>query len=226
MHEGISAYGLWPLAIINSAILIVFSFSFTRPGTARDRRAFGVFSAFILALFAEMYGFPLTSYFLPRSLATRFPSLTAFSHDPGHFWHSVFGFRGEAHFDPFHIAGDVLVVLGFLLLAASWKLLHQAQQRRRFASSGPYARVRHPQYIALTAVMLGFLLQWPTLATLLMFPALIAMYWSLARREERDAVTEFGEGYTRYAAVTPAFFPRTLSAKADKHGAMSGKARG
>ena len=62
------------------------------------------------------------------------------------------------------------------------------------------------------SVLLGFLLQWPTLPTLLMFPILLYMYVRLARREEREVRAEFGEAYARYAAVTPAFFPRLSGA--------------
>jgi protein-S-isoprenylcysteine O-methyltransferase Ste14 len=56
--------------------------------------------------------------------------------------------------------------------------------------------------------MLGFLLQWPTLPTLVMFPILVVMYIRLARREEHEALAEFGEPYAHYAANTPAFCPR------------------
>ena len=208
MHFGMNAYSLWPLVILNSAIFIIFAFSFTRPRTGRDWRSFGAFSAFLLALFTEMYGFPLTIYLLTGWLGSRYPSIAPFSHDAGHLWHTMLGLQGNAHFDPFHIVGDILIVAGFFLLAASWKVLYQAQREHKIASTGPYARMRHPQYVAFAAVMLGFLLQWPTLPTLLMFPILIGMYRRLAQREERDASVEFGDAYTRYAAVTPAFLPR------------------
>jgi protein-S-isoprenylcysteine O-methyltransferase Ste14 len=56
-------------------------------------------------------------------------------------------------------------------------------------------------------IMVGFLLQWPTLLTLVMFPILVTMYVLLTWREEREVQAEFGEAYTRYAANTPRFFP-------------------
>ena len=97
---------------------------------------------------------------------------------------------------------------GFILLSAAWPVLSRAQRNNSLATTGPYARIRHPQYVAFIVIMIGFLLQWPTLITLVMFPILIAMYVRLARREEREALVQFGEAYARYVAVTPAFVPR------------------
>ena len=201
------AYGLWLLVIINSLIFIIFAFSFTRPRTTRDWRSFGGFSAFIVALFAEMYGFPLTIYLLSGLLQRRYPGLNIFSHDVGHLWHTLFGWEGNPHFDPFHILSNVLIFGGFILLYSAWKVLYEAQRTGSLATTGPYRHLRHPQYAAFTVIMLGFLLQWPTILTLLMFPVLFYMYVRLARREEAEVLAEFGETYSQYAARTPAFFP-------------------
>jgi protein-S-isoprenylcysteine O-methyltransferase Ste14 len=107
-----------------------------------------------------------------------------------------------------HVLSSLLIGGGFVLLAAAWRVLFAAQQGRQLATTGPYAYVRHPQDIGFILIMLGFLLQWPTLLTLVMFPILVWMYGRLARREEREVRAEFGEAYARYAAVTPAFLPR------------------
>ena len=120
----------------------------------------------------------------------------------------MLGLEGDAHFDPFHVLSSVLIVGRFILLASAWKVLYTAQREHKIAMNGPYARIRHPQYAGFITIMLGFLLQWPTLPTLLMFPVLLWMYLRLARREERDAFAEFGNLYARYAAATPAFLPQ------------------
>ena len=202
------AYGLWTLVIINSLVFIIFAFSFTKPKTSRDWRSFGAFSAFIVALFTEMYGFPLTIYLLSGWLSTRFPGVDWLAHDSGHLLEMVFGWRGNPHFGPFHLLSSVFIIAGFWLLAVAWKVLYQAQREHRLATTGPYARIRHPQYAGFVLIMFGFLLQWPTLVTLVMFPILAFMYVHLARREESDAAAEFGEAYVRYAARTPRFIPR------------------
>jgi len=91
MNAEPSAYGLWVLVVLNSAIFIMFAYSFFKPATARDWRTFGAFSAFIVALFVEMYGFPLTIYLLSGWLQTNYPGLDILSHDSGHLWSTVFG---------------------------------------------------------------------------------------------------------------------------------------
>lgn len=207
------AYGLWLIALLNAAVFILFAFSFARPGSRRDWRSFGAFSAFIVALFAEMYGFPLTIYLLSGWLQRRLPGTDLFSHDAGHLWHLLFGLKGDSHVDPFHIASYVLLAAGFFLLSAAWRVLYAAVRAGTLASTGPYARVRHPQYVGFVLILLGFLLQWPTLLTLLMFPALVAMYLRLARIEEREVRARFGDAYDRYAAATPAFLPRFRPAR-------------
>ena len=208
MNHAESSYGLWGLVIINSLVFIIFAFSFAKPQSKRDWRSFGAFSAFLVALFTEMYGFPLTIYLLSGWLTTRFPGVDWLTHDSGHLFEMVFGWKGNPHWGPFHVASNVLIGLGFWLLAASWNVLYRAQRSHRLATAGPYVHIRHPQYAAFVVIMFGFLLQWPTLVTLAMFPVLAYMYVRLARREEQEVRQEFGAQYDHYEAKTPAFVPR------------------
>ena len=200
-------YGLWPLVVINSLIILIFAFSFFRPQTKRDWRTFGAFSAFVVALFTEMYGFPLTIYLFSGWLASRFPEVNWFSHNSSHLLQTLLGWSGDAHSSPLHIISDLLVLGGLILLVASWKVLYRAQRNYEMACSGPYAKIRHPQYAAFIVIMIGFLVQWPTLPTLLMFPVLVWLYIRLARREEKEALAIFGEKYAQYAKNTPRFIP-------------------
>lgn len=203
-----SAYGLWPLVIINAAIFIIFAFSFTKPKTSTDWRSFGAFSAFILALFTEMYGFPLTIYLLSGWLSSKFPGMNLYSHDMGHLWQTIFGFKGDPHFNVIHIVSNVLIIAGFVLLSSAWDVLYKAQKQHMLAVTGLYAKVRHPQYIGFVTIMTGLLIQWPTIPTLLMFPILLVVYLNLAKREETQMVAQFGQEYKEYKKQVPAFIPK------------------
>ncbi|OGB32421.1 MAG: isoprenylcysteine carboxyl methyltransferase [Burkholderiales bacterium RIFCSPLOWO2_12_FULL_61_40] len=208
MSHDPAAYGLWTLVVFNSAIFIMFAYSFFKPATARDWRTFGAFAAFVVALFVEMYGFPLTIYLLSGWLQTRYPSLDILSHDAGHLWSTLLGEKGDPHFGVLHIASYIFLGLGFALLSSAWNVLYHAQRRHTLATAGPYARIRHPQYVAFVLILLGFLLQWPTVLTLLMFPILLVMYGRLAFTEEAEMRAQFEDAFERYAQRTPRFIPQ------------------
>jgi len=217
MHGPENAYGMWYLVFVNSAVFILFAFSFIKPKTSTDWRSLGAFSAFIVALFTEMYGFPLTVYLLSGWLGSRVPGLDL-SHDSGHLWFAVLGLEGDAHFNPIHLASNLLIFGGFYLIWSGWRALHAAQKDGVLATSGPYARVRHPQYVGFVVIMFGFLVMWPTLPTLVMFPVLVWIYTRLAFREEAQVREEFGEAWERWVAETPAFVPRLGTAARNPEG--------
>ena len=214
MISTITGYGLWVLGAINAAFFIFFAWSFYQPLNARDWRSFGLFSAFLVALFAEMYGFPLTLFLLSGWLSSHFPQVNWLTHDAGHLLEMMFGWRMNPHFGPFHIASFVFIGGGFWLLSVAWPVLYRAQRQGRIAREGPYARIRHPQYVGFFLIMTGFLLQWPTLLTLAMYPVLVWVYARLSITEERESLARFGEGYRHYMDEVPRFFPR--------HGRASG----
>ena len=206
--DPMQAYGLWSLVIINSLVFIIFAFSFAKPQSKRDWRSFGAFSAFLVALFTEMYGFPLTIYLLSGWLSSRFPGVDFMSHDAGHLLEVMFGWKSNPHFGPFHLLSAIFIAGGFWLLASAWRVLYEAQRAHRLATTGAYARIRHPQYIGFVLIMTGFLLQWPTLVTLAMYPVLAVMYALLGRREEKEMLAQFDDEYRRYMRAVPAFIPR------------------
>lgn len=207
MTGAVPSYGLWIIAVVNAAIFILFAFSFFKPKTPRDWRSFGAFSAFLVALFSEMYGFPLTIYLMSGWLQSRYPGIDWFSHDAGHLPEMLFGWRANPHFGPFHLLSFALIGGGFWLISAAWRVLYDAQRSGRLATTGPYAHLRHPQYSGFVLVLTGFLVQWPTILTLAMYPLLIWMYVRLARAEERDTRALFGAEFNAYAGLVPAFVP-------------------
>jgi protein-S-isoprenylcysteine O-methyltransferase Ste14 len=208
MHDT-PAYGLWSLVIINSVFFIAFAASFSGLHWKTDWRSLGPYSAFIVALFTEMYGFPLTIYMLSGWITQRYPGIDPMSHDNGHLWSTLFGLKGNPHWSALHLLSALVIGAGFWLLSSSWYKLYLAQKHGTIATSGPYSRIRHPQYVAFVLVMFGFLLQWPTIPTLIMFPILIYVYAKLAKREEQDSLRRFGDAYRRYMADVPPFIPRT-----------------
>jgi protein-S-isoprenylcysteine O-methyltransferase Ste14 len=141
-------------------------------------------------------------------LQSRYPNVDWFSHDAGHLLEMMFGWKTNPHFGPFHILSFAFIGGGFILISAAWKVLYDAQQKHSLATAGPYSYVRHPQYVGFVLVMFGFLVQWPTLLTLAMFPVLVFMYLKLARAEERETLGSFGDSYLGYMARVPAFIPR------------------
>ena len=204
------AYGLWPLVILNTALFVMFAVSFFRPHTGRDWRAMGAYTAFLVALFTEMYGAPLTVYLLSGWVGAKFPLIRA-DHAGGHLWNDLIGWNADPHLSPFHLASYLFIGGGFWLIAAAWNVLHTSAQRDELAVTGPYAKVRHPQYDGFILVMIGFLLQWPTIPTLVMFPVLVVIYTRLAKAEEREVEKRYGDTWAVYAASTPAFVPRGAS---------------
>ena len=210
-----NGYGLWFLVVFNSLLFIFFATSFFHPQSKRDWRAVGGFSAFVVALFTEMYGYPLSVYLLSGPLSGLIPGVNL-SHNSGHLWNDLIGWKGDAHVSPFHLASYVFIGGGFWLIAAGWKHLFEAQKAHRPATTGPYAYVRHPQYAGFVVIMVGFLLQWPTFATLLMFPVLLVVYRKLAIREERDVAGEFGAEWQAYARRTAAVRAASAAARAPR----------
>ena len=120
MDHSAPSYGLWLLVAINVAIFAMFAFSFFKPTTARDWRSFGAFTAFIVALFVEMYGFPLTIYFMAGWLGQNYPEVDFLSHDAGHLLELLFGWGGDPHWGPFHILSYLFIGGGFWILAKAW----------------------------------------------------------------------------------------------------------
>ena len=206
MHgENISyAYGFWFLVMVNVGLFSFFILSFLTPLKKREWRSMGATLAFFVALFTEMYGFPLTIYILTGILGSKYPALNPFSHASGHLWVTFLG-GGATMLAVIHLISDGLVIIGFIIMWKGWKLIHGA--KGGLVTEVPYAYVRHPQYSGLFLVMIGMLIQWPTMITALMFPVLVFVYYRLSKREESDMIKMFGDEYKRYMERTPMFIP-------------------
>src|SRR3989344_9165462 len=199
-------YGNWLLVLFNIVLFLYFIKAAFRPRTKTDWTTFRSFGAFIVALFAEMYGFPLTIYLLTSYFGNNFLGLD-FTHNSGHLLNDLLGLKGDPHFSLIHIFSNVFIVGGLIFLSSAWNVLYQASKKSVLATTGAYRYMRHPQYFAFILVIIGFLLQWPTLVTLIMAPILVVRYVALARSEEEQMVDKFGRTYRVYRNKTPGFFP-------------------
>jgi protein-S-isoprenylcysteine O-methyltransferase Ste14 len=197
-------YGMWFIVLFNIGLFLFFIISFLAPKGRIEWRNMGVVTAFLIALFTEMYGFPLTIYLLTGWLGEAYPVLQPFSHKFGHLWVVVFGGSDLAWMVVMGLS-LLFLVAGYILLSKGWRLVHNA--KGKLCTEGVYSLVRHPQYTGLFMVIIGFLIQWPTLLTVLMAPILIYGYVRLAKSEEQSMISQFGEQYTSYAQKAPTFFP-------------------
>ena len=199
------AYGFWSLVAVNIALFAFFLLSFLAPRKKREWRSMGATLAFFVALFTEMYGFPLTIYILTGILGSKYPALNPFSHASGHLWVTFLG-GGSAMMIIIHGISIGLVIIGFVVMWRGWKMIHRA--KGGLVTEGLYAYVRHPQYAGLFLVMTGMLIQWPTIITAFMFPVLIYVYYRLSKREEAEMIEQFGDVYRRYIERTSMFIPK------------------
>ena len=206
MHgEGVAyAYGFWSLVVVNVLLFVFFILSFMAPVKKREWRSMGVTTAFIVALFTEMYGFPLTIYILTAILGGRYPALNPFAHASGHLWVTFLG-GGAVTLNLIHVVSNGLMVAGFFIMASGWNRIHKSEGK--LVTDGVYSFVRHPQYSGLFLVIIGLLIQWPTIITVVMWPVLITAYYKLSKKEEEDMEREFGDDYRRYRDKVPMFIP-------------------
>jgi protein-S-isoprenylcysteine O-methyltransferase Ste14 len=149
----------------------------------------GAFLGFLVALFTEMFGLPLVIFIF--SPFFNYPVVLPFSR-------KILGSFGM-------IAGTWITLAGIALVVAGWHKIHKA---KGLVTDGLYKYIRHPQYTGLFLIMLGWILHFPTLLTLIIFPVLVVAYYWLARKEERALEQLFGDEYKKYEAQTPRFFPR------------------
>ena len=204
---------MWPVVAFNILLVVFFALSFIKPKQAVEWRSMGLFIGFIVALFTEMYGLPLTIYFLSQWLGTSYPVLSPYSHNNGHLWLVLLGLSNLGiAMTVLHLVSNGLIFFGFYLLYAGWSLIYKSEGKH-LVTTGVYSYIRHPQYVGLFLITVGFLIQWPTLIMLMLWPFLIFAYYRLAKREEAEVAKQFPDEFAAYKAAVPAFFPRISNRK-------------
>lgn len=200
--------GMWGLAVVVIVAVSWVMYRYLAPATWKEWAQAGVLQAFIIAFYAEMYGFPLTIYFLAR-----FFGLDMAWSEGGNLWTQLFG-TPMAHVVAM-ILGYTVVFSGAALVADGWRSVHTARREGRMVTEGAYAAVRHPQYSGLFLIVIGeSLIHWPTIVSVAAVPIIVLSYTVLARREERQMLERFGEQYRAYARSVPMFIPRGAASRA------------
>ncbi len=204
------AYGMWPAAFVSIGIFVFFVLSYLKPNKRQEWQSMGTYSAFVVALFTEMYGFPLTVYILTSILGSRYPVIDPFTHINGHLWVVLAG-GSMLVWVLVMLVSNIAMFGGLIIIGKAWKQIHKANGE--LVTTGLYGWVRHPQYFGLFLITIGMLIQWPTIVTAAMWPILMYMYYRLTLREEREIEAAFGERYEDYKREVPMLLPRLGAAR-------------
>jgi protein-S-isoprenylcysteine O-methyltransferase Ste14 len=203
----------WVLITINVVFLTLFIL-FIPIKKKNTRLPSSVYAAFIVALYAEMYGFPLTMYVLAGAFGyDKFLSLEFLLIDV----------MGEEQFyrifNSFIFpASKVIMLIGILLIVFGWRQIHKARKQGQLVTTGLYAYIRHPQYLGFLLITLGLNVQWLTIITLLLWPILAILYYRLGKEEDKEMEAKFGEEFREYKRRVPGFIPRLRIRKSEKAG--------
>jgi methanethiol S-methyltransferase len=202
MNESVAHAGAWGFTAIMIVVASWVLYRYLAPKSWREWASAGLVQAFIIALYAEMYGFPLTIYLMVRFFGLDGANLNA------SLWSTALG-MGELGMMIAMILGYALLFVGIGLFIQGWRELYRARQQKRLVTDGLYALVRHPQYTGLFLGLFGEgVVHWPTIFSVVIFPVIVLAYYLLARSEERKVLAQFGDEYRAYQQRVPMFIPR------------------
>ena len=191
----------WGFVVLNIALFSLFVI-FIRFRRRVTRLPSSIYLAFIVALFTEMYGFPLTMYILTWLFGSTFP---------GCLWYPLAVLTGENLFTSIFLGlilpiSNIIILLGILLIIFGWRRIYRA--KGQLVTTGIYGHVRHPQYLGFLLFTLGMNVLWITFSALLLWIILAVLYYRLAKKEDKELEERFGEEYLNYKRDVPMLMPR------------------
>lgn len=193
---------IWSGATISIVLVSWGFYQLVLPKGAREWAQAGLVQGFIIAFYAEMYGFLVTVYLLTR----------IFNLDvAGNFWDGNLWVYLTGKWWTMQVSmtvGYTIVVFGIMLMFRGWREVYRATKKRQLVTEGPYALMRHPQYTGIFLALSGEgIVHWPTLFSLMAFPIIVVACVLLARKEERQMIERFGHKYRAYQQRVPMFWP-------------------
>ncbi len=193
-------YGNWAAVIASILFFTLFAAGFAYAPKKRDWRTLGIYEAFIVALFTEMFGFPLTIFLLSSILGISIQP----TGENGHLIAVALNRLGILDLDKGVFAvmavSSIMILTGLALIVLGWKKIHKATG---LVKNGIYRYSRHPQYLGILLITSAFIIMWPTVLTVIMWPILVTMYLRLAKKEEKEMEEKFGEEYLEYKEEAP-----------------------
>jgi len=197
-----SWYGNWAIVIVSILFFNLFAAGFAYAPGKRDWRTLGIYEAFMVALFTEMFGFPLTIFIVSSLLGITIEP----TGETGHLFAVALDSigileLGKGVFLVMAISSS-MILAGLALIALiilGWKKIHRA---KGLVTDGIYRYSRHPQYLGILLITSGFIIQWPTILTAVMWPILTIMYIRLAKKEGEEMEEKFGEEFRKYKEKT------------------------
>ena len=192
--------GEWDKVILNIILFSIFIF-FTSYKKKNVRLPSSIYLAFIVDLYLEMFGIPLTVYFLAWLIGFKIPATAREGK-------LLLNLLPDILYHPLHVLTEIVMVnAGLILVLLGWRKIFKGKGNE-LVTTGVYRYIRHPQYLGFILTTFGMMMAWPTLPTVIMWPVLAFSYYRLAKEEDKEMEKKFGRAYQKYKHEVPMFFPR------------------